>query len=81
MLRDRPLASVAGRTDRPCSSRWRHFATLAQIIRVNLDAKMAASPSPEGRAAGGKRRVKDEEAHDRARRQRAPRQEPQRLPL
>jgi hypothetical protein len=36
-----PARPAAGRTDCPCSSRRRHFAALAQIIRVNLDAKMA----------------------------------------
>src|SRR5260370_13582577 len=41
MVRERPLRPAARRTDCPCSSGRRHFATLAQIIRVNLDAKMA----------------------------------------
>src|SRR5260370_38987967 len=41
MMRERPLRPAARRTDCPCSSGRRYVATLAQIIRVNLDAKMA----------------------------------------
>jgi hypothetical protein len=35
------------------SSRRRHSATLAQIMRVNLDTKMAGSPSPRRRRRSG----------------------------
>src|SRR6266853_5283600 len=48
-----PARPAAGRTDRPYSSRRRHFATLPQIIRVNLDAKMAAPPSRRRRRRSG----------------------------
>ena len=40
---------AARRTDCPCSSGRRHVATLAQIIRVNLDAKMAGFHRRKGR--------------------------------
>jgi hypothetical protein len=48
-----PARPAAGRTDRPYSSRRRHFATLLEIIRVNLDAKMAAPPSRRRRRRSG----------------------------
>ena len=44
-----PARPAARRTDCPCSSGRRHVATLAQIIRVNLDAKMAGFHRRKGR--------------------------------
>src|SRR6266436_2198236 len=53
-----PSRRGAGRADRPCPTRRRHSATLAQIMRVNLDAKMAGSPSPgRHRLSGPLRRL------------------------
>jgi hypothetical protein len=45
------------------------------------DGSSAPLRLPRGFAAQGERRAEGEEAHDRARRQRSARQEPQRLPL
>src|ERR1700730_3951842 len=56
--------------DRPALARERRFDLTPERLRL-----------PRGFAAEGQRRVEGEEAHDRARRQRPPRQEPQRLPL
>src|SRR6266446_3426608 len=41
-----PSRRRADRADRPCPTRRRHSPTLAQIMRLNLDAKMAVSRSP-----------------------------------
>jgi hypothetical protein len=49
MVREPPLRPAARRTDCPCSSGRRYVATLAQIIRVNLDAKMAGFHRPKRR--------------------------------
>jgi hypothetical protein len=49
----RPARPAAGHTDCPLLVLRRRSATLTQIIRVNLDAKMAGSSSPRRRRRSG----------------------------
>jgi len=66
-------------------SRTRHLiGNLEAALLENGEAKTGSSAPlrlPQGFATEGEPRVEGEQAHDRARRQRPPRQEPQRLPL
>src|SRR5438094_9615499 len=53
-----PSRRGADRADRPCPTRRRHSPTLAQIMRLNLDAKMAVPRSPgRHRRSGPSRRL------------------------
>jgi hypothetical protein len=50
MLRERPLARLRAAPIARAPSGRRHFATLAQSIRINLDAKMAGYHRRKGGA-------------------------------